>query len=75
MEKLKYHRWFGNFNWNRLVSRQLKAPYVPIISNDFDGDSITNKSMQEFVYEIEGLQAFILRKGSMIEPEDWDEEF
>ena len=48
---------------------------MPIISNDFDGDSITNKSMQEFVYEIEGLQAFILRKGSMIEPDDWDEEF
>lgn len=31
---IKEHKYynFGNFNWNRLISKKLKAPYVPTVS-------------------------------------------
>ena len=35
IERLKGHPWLANFNWERLISRQLKAPYVP--KEDADG--------------------------------------
>ena len=29
MERLKSHPWLANFNWERMITRQLKAPFVP----------------------------------------------
>ena len=73
MEKLKSHRWFRNFNWDRLISRQLKTPYVPIMKND--EPLIGNGSIQDYLFDLEETQTVFSRKASMMEPEGWDDEF
>ena len=30
------HKWFGNFNWKKLESEQLAAPYVPKVKSPDD---------------------------------------
>ena len=41
MERLKSHSWLANFNWERMITRQLKAPYVP---KDLQGPKGFNSS-------------------------------
>lgn len=28
---IKNHRWFGNIDWNLLVSKKLPVPYKPVV--------------------------------------------
>jgi cGMP-dependent protein kinase len=56
---IKNNLWFGNFNWDRLMSRQLRPSYIPKCS--FNEDEITAsfinpKSVSEFLDEIEANQ-------------------
>ena len=32
-ESIKSHKWFTNFEWESLLSKQLKPPYVPIVNS------------------------------------------
>ena len=76
MEKLKGHQWFCNFNWNRLMSRQLKPPCVPVGCIGGEEEPVANKTIQEFISDLEAQeQGSPRRKQSMFEPEDWDADF
>jgi cGMP-dependent protein kinase 1 len=75
MEKLKSHSWFSNFNWNRLISRSVKPPYIPGTQDINDCIPITDKTIQEFILEIEVPQIHTMRKASLEEPPKWDDEF
>jgi protein kinase X len=33
---IKEHRWFNNFDWNKLLHKELKSPWVPKIKNEGD---------------------------------------
>ena len=33
-EEIKNHPWFKSFNWEKLINREIEAPFVPILSND-----------------------------------------
>ena len=33
---IKHHRWFQNFNWQRLLEKSLDAPYRPTVTNPLD---------------------------------------
>ena len=35
-DEIKNHPWFDKVNWNALVTRSIKAPFVPILSSDAD---------------------------------------
>lgn len=74
MEKLKSHVWFNNFNWNRLVSRQLKPPFVSK-KKDSRIDDLTGKTVQEYILDLEGKQNTFVRKQSIFESEEWDADF
>ncbi len=36
IEEIKGHPWFDKVNWNALVTKSIKAPFVPILSSDAD---------------------------------------
>lgn len=35
-EDIKKHPWFEGFDWNALLEKKLKAPFVPKIKNETD---------------------------------------
>ena len=56
---IKNNPWFGSFNWDRLMSRQLRPSYIPKCS--FNEEEIASsdgnpKSVSEFLDEIEANQ-------------------
>jgi cGMP-dependent protein kinase len=56
---VKNNPWFGNFNWDRLMSRQLRPSYIPKCS--FNNEETLNslnhpKNLSEFLDEIEEKQ-------------------
>ena len=56
---IKSNPWFGNFHWDRLMSRQLRPSYIPKCS--FNEEEIAasfgnSKSVSEFLDEIEAKQ-------------------
>ena len=36
---IKYHRFFKNLDWNKLIKYEIKAPYIPKIKNNGDCDN------------------------------------
>lgn len=34
--EIKGHPWFEKVNWNALLAREIKSPFVPILSSDAD---------------------------------------
>jgi cGMP-dependent protein kinase len=74
-EKLKSHQWLHTFNWNRLISRQLKPPFVPSIPEITSTSEISQKSIQDFILDLEDLEDLPNRKLSLSDSEGWDNEF
>ena len=35
-EEIKNHPWFDKVNWNALLNKSIKSPFVPILSSDAD---------------------------------------
>lgn len=35
-KEIKSHPWFKTFDWDGLIQKKLKAPYVPKIKNSLD---------------------------------------
>lgn len=35
-EEIRSHPWFEKVNWNALLNRSIKAPFVPILTSDAD---------------------------------------
>lgn len=36
VDEIKNHPWFDKVNWNALLTKSIKAPFVPILSSDAD---------------------------------------
>ena len=36
VDEIKNHPWFDKVNWNALVTKSIKSPFVPILSSDSD---------------------------------------
>ena len=81
LQNLKKHPWFGDFDWDKLLSRQLNTPYKPKVSNvsrevsavlkNFEhiGNLITWEEAQESIPQSRK------RRPKNFIPEDWDAEF
>jgi serine/threonine protein kinase len=41
-EDIKTHKWFYGVDWNKLVSLEIPAPYVPKIKNEDDTSCVSN---------------------------------
>jgi len=35
-DEIKNHPWFDKVNWSALVTKSIKAPFVPILNSDAD---------------------------------------
>ena len=51
-EQIRNHPWFEKVNWNALMSRSIKAPFVPILTSDTDisnfDEQFTNCSVESY---------------------------
>ena len=51
-DEIKSHTWFEKVNWNALLSRSIKAPFVPILTSDADtsnfDEDFTNCSVESY---------------------------
>ena len=87
MQKLKQHKWFEDFNWDKLMSRSLKAPYTPEIPNfraevksilakkkRFDLDAEIEEAEESHEEEAPPDNTEMKKYRAKI-PENWDEDF
>jgi len=35
-EEVMNHKWFKNLNWNGILNKKIKAPYIPKIKDELD---------------------------------------
>ena len=51
-EEIRNHPWFEKVNWNALMSKSIKAPFVPILTSDADtsnfDEDFTNCSVESY---------------------------
>jgi hypothetical protein len=46
--ELKSHPWFDDFDWEALISRQLKAPFLPdITAENYDDNHVNNSQWKD----------------------------
>jgi serum/glucocorticoid-regulated kinase 2 len=57
-EEIRSHPWFEKVNWNALLNRSIKAPFVPILTSDADisnfDEEFTSCSVESFSEKEEG---------------------
>ena len=44
---MKDHEWFRGFNWDALYNKELKAPFVPPLSEDNFDAKYTNSEWKD----------------------------
>jgi cGMP-dependent protein kinase len=77
-ENLKANVWFSGFNWDKITSKELKAPYVPkAASNDSAVETALSgkKMLDEVISKIEMKEEIPKHKRRNNAPVDWDLEF
>ena len=78
IENLKANSWFAGFDWAKLLSKQLTAPYIPTVKkySGIQQITINNASIDDVISPLEEVEEVPLRrKKSMHVAEDWDKEF
>ena len=35
-DEIKNHPWFQNINWNEILNKKVKAPFIPIVKSEVD---------------------------------------
>lgn len=78
IDNLKSHSWFTGFDWEKLLSKQLKSPYVPSVKsfNDIENIIRSAKNVSETISQVESLQDVPPAKTDPSKvPENWDKEF
>lgn len=77
-EKFKAHPWFIGLNWDKITTKELKAPYIPSLGSlDLEVESaITNlKNLEEYISRIENAEDIPKAKRKSSPSSNWDEEF
>ena len=77
-EKFKSLPWFNGFDWEMLISKQAKAPYIPQCKKlgDFESLYKTSKDVEEVIRAIEDQEEIPLpRKKALNVESGWDEDF
>ena len=77
-EKFKSNPWFIGINWDKINTKELKAPYVPaLVSLDLDVQTaIANgRNIDEYISKIENAEDIPKPKRKSDPKFQWDEEF
>lgn len=77
---LKSNSWFGNLNWDRLMSRQLRPPYTPKCQYDEEeiASALQNpRDLDNFLNDVENAQNTLIYKKRTQGPPgaNWDDNF
>lgn len=77
-EKVKSHKWFNGIDWENLLSRKLRTPYIPLsdcLDQPIECRLKEGKLIENYLNEHENFDFIVNRnKGSKI-PIDWDKDF
>ncbi|OMJ91623.1 hypothetical protein SteCoe_5769 [Stentor coeruleus] len=78
-DKLKTHPWFIGLNWDKIISKELKAPYIPKFANfniEIENAFRDQKNLDEVISDIEN-SADIPKciKRDIPLAANWDEDF
>jgi cGMP-dependent protein kinase len=78
---LKANNWFAGLDWDFLISRQVKAPFLPRVEDlekmkkNIEGKSLVEMVVQSEENENNGLWTEFEEKVLKPEPFQWDDEF
>lgn len=78
IETLKDNPWFLGLNWEGLLGKQIKAPFMPKIEphlQKVQKASKANKSCCESIAELEELSPLKLKPDQILVAPNWDEDF
>lgn len=76
---LKANAWFENFDWDKLIDQELKAPYIPssekmISEADIKKYEAENRLMIDYLAVEQEAQGRTYNKESSNDP-NWDKDF
>lgn len=77
-DNLKAHSWFMGLNWDKIISKELKAPYVPKLAPldiEIENALKGNKVLDEIISKVENKEEIPKSKRRTQAPANWDEEF
>lgn len=77
-DKLKSHPWFIGLNWNKITSKELKAPYVPRLANidlEIENAFRNQKNIDEVISRVENSEDVPKNKRRDQPPANWDSDF
>lgn len=77
-DNLKAHSWFMGLNWDKIISKELKAPYVPKLAPldiEIENALKGNKVLDKIISKVENKEEIPKSKRRTQAPANWDEEF
>jgi cGMP-dependent protein kinase 1 len=77
-DNLKSHPWFMGLKWEKILSKELKAPYIPKLAPlDIEVENAlrNNKTLEEVIGKQEGKDEVPKAKRKAPPPPNWDSEF
>lgn len=77
-EKFKSNAWFIGLNWDKINTKELKAPYVPNLGSielEIESAISSGKNLEEFITKIENSEEIPKTKRKSQPPAGWDEDF
>lgn len=77
-EKFKAHPWFIGLNWDKITTKELKAPYIPTLGSlDLEIENAINnvKNLEDFISKIENAEDIPKSKRKSSPSGNWDEDF
>ncbi|OMJ90315.1 hypothetical protein SteCoe_7339 [Stentor coeruleus] len=77
-DKLKSHPWFIGLNWDKITSKELKAPYVPKLANidlEIENAFRNQKVIDEVISRVENSEDIPKNKRRDQPPANWDNDF
>ncbi|CAG9323131.1 PKG_22 [Blepharisma stoltei] len=80
IDNLKNHPWFQGFNWEHLLTREIRPPYVPRVndlSRDIQSALKQNRSIDDIITREENAEEIPPGKSRRPRhcPENWDQDF
>ena len=78
IEMVKGHMWFAGFNWDKVLCKEYRSPYIPKIQSlkSVIENTLNNpKSLDEVISKIETKEELPKRKRRTNPPGGWDVEF
>ena len=78
-ENIKAHPWFAGLDWDQLLSKKIKSPYVPKVvnfKNEIENSIRNPKNTVEAIARVESKTDIPPpRKRKIKVPENWDQDF